>query len=116
MIPKFSIRQLLLAMIAIGMVSACMAGASRGNRVAFALSVAIFSTAIPFVAYAIVHWFAFGLALLKVPKTVTDSSDALATSAGDGLSGGGLVESSPSKINPKSNSNSNSNSNNSQTE
>lgn len=106
MIPKFSIRQLLLAMIVVGMISACMAGASRGYRVAFALSVAIFSTAIPFMAYAIVHWFAFGLAQLKLPKTDAASSDALATSD-DGLSGDGLVESSPSELNRQSNSHSN---------
>ncbi len=65
MIPKFSIRQMLFAMVALGVLSACMAGASRGNRPLFALSVAIFSTVIPFLVYAAVHWFAFALAQLS---------------------------------------------------
>ncbi|MFK7767471.1 MAG: hypothetical protein AB8B55_09645 [Mariniblastus sp.] len=62
MIPKFTIRQMLFAMIAVGLISAFMAGASRGNRSAFALSVATFATVIPFLIYAVVHWSAFAVA------------------------------------------------------
>jgi hypothetical protein len=65
MIPKFSIRQLLLMMIAVGVVSACMAGASRGNRIAFGLSVAIIGTILPFAVFSLVHWFSFALASIR---------------------------------------------------
>lgn len=66
MIPKFSIRQLLLMMIAVGVISACMAGASRGNRVAFGLSVAIIGTILPLAIFAVVHWFSFLLAFIPI--------------------------------------------------
>ena len=66
MIPKFSIRQMLLMMIAIGVISACMAGASRGSSVAFGLSVAIVGTILPFAVYAVVHWFSFSVASIPV--------------------------------------------------
>jgi hypothetical protein len=65
MIPKFSIRQMLLLMIAIGIVAACMAGAARGNRIAFGLSVAIIGSILPFVVMAIVQWFSFAMALIS---------------------------------------------------
>ncbi len=64
MIPKFSIRQLLWAMVAIGMLSLCMSSAARGNRVAFGISVALVGAVFPLTAYAIVHWASFGIANL----------------------------------------------------
>lgn len=82
MIPKFSIRQLLLMMIAVGVISACMAGASRGNRVAFGLSVAIIGTIVPLTVYALVHWVGFLLATIPVAfnsanrKSSADSTQA----------------------------------------
>ncbi len=69
MIPKFSIRQMLLLMIAIGVIAACMAGAARGNKIAFGLSVAIVGSILPMLVMAVVHWFSLGIALLS---TLTD--------------------------------------------
>jgi len=57
---------MLLMMIAIGVISACMAGASRGNRIAFGLSVAIIGTVLPFAVFTLVHWFSFALASLPL--------------------------------------------------
>ena len=62
MIPKFSIRQLLWAMVAIGMLSLCMSSAARGSRVAFGISVAVVGSFIPLLAYAAVHWASFSIA------------------------------------------------------
>ena len=87
MFPKFSIRQMLVVMIVIGVISACMAGASRGNRVAFGLSIAIIGSILPFAVFAVVHWFSFALASVlelvfkqhvePVKKTTGDVSLAL---------------------------------------
>lgn len=62
MIPKFSIRQLLWAMVGIGLFSLCMSSAARGNRIAFGISVAIFGSVIPLSVYALVHWASFAVA------------------------------------------------------
>ena len=64
MIPKFSIRQLLWTMVAIGLLSLCMSSAARGNRVAFGISVALIGSIIPLTVYAVVHWASFGIANL----------------------------------------------------
>lgn len=62
MIPKFSIRQLLWLMVAIGVFSLCMSSAARGNRVAFGISVAVIGSVVPLAVYAIVHWASFAIA------------------------------------------------------
>lgn len=64
MMPKFSIRQLLLAMIGIALISLCMSLAYRGNRPALGLSVAIVGSFLPILVYALVHWLAIAVALL----------------------------------------------------
>lgn len=64
MIPKFSIRQLLWVMVAIGLFSLGMSSAARGNRVAFGISVAVIGAVFPLTAYAIVHWASFAIASL----------------------------------------------------
>ena len=62
MIPKFSIRQLLWGMVAIGVLSLCMSSAARGSRVAFGISVAVVGAFIPLLVYAVVHWASFAIA------------------------------------------------------
>ena len=62
MIPKFSIRQLLWGMVAIGLLSLCMSSAARGSRVAFGISVAVVGAFVPLLAYAVVHWASFAVA------------------------------------------------------
>ena len=62
--PKFSIRQMLLLMVAIGIVSACLAGAFRGNEIAFGLAAAMISTLMIFLVYGIFYWVAMGLILV----------------------------------------------------
>lgn len=56
LLPKFSIRHLMLIMIGIGILSSCLAGASRGNELAFALATAIMVTPVPFLIYGLVYW------------------------------------------------------------
>jgi hypothetical protein len=68
MIPKFSIRQMLILMVAVGVIATFMAGAYRENRIAFGLSVAIFGNILLFVVLAVVHWFAFGVATIWALK------------------------------------------------
>ena len=80
LIPKFSIRQLLLMMVAVGVVSACLAGAYRGSTVAFGLAMGMMATIFPFLAYAIVHWVALGIAELtnlvfKFPSTPAEMAN-----------------------------------------
>lgn len=67
LIPKFSIRQMLQAMVVLGIVSACMAGAMRGSIVAIGLSVAIVGLVVPFGVYACLHWSASLLAGMRSP-------------------------------------------------
>ena len=64
MIPKFSIRQLLWLMVAIGLLSLCMSSAARGSRVAFGISVAVIGAVLPLMVYAVVQWLSFGVANL----------------------------------------------------
>lgn len=77
---------MLLAMIGIGIVSACMAGASRGNAIAIGLATSMLATAVPFAMFAIVYWLAFAMASLTnrapepelvLPKASDESRIAL---------------------------------------
>ena len=72
MIPKFSIRQLLWLMVAIGLFSLCMSSAARGNRVSFGISVAVIGSILPLTAYAVVHWASFAIA--SITRLMVDPS------------------------------------------
>ena len=67
MIPRFSIKHMLCAMIALGMFSFLLANAWRGSHVSQGLSVAIAGAFIPFLAYAALHWLSFAVALIPIP-------------------------------------------------
>ena len=53
---------MLWLMVAIGFVSACLAGASRGSSLGMGLAVAMIATLIPLLVGAVIYWFAVGLA------------------------------------------------------
>jgi hypothetical protein len=60
--PKFTIRMMLILMIGVGVISACMAGASRGSSVAFGLATSMIATVIPFLMLALTYWLGVGVA------------------------------------------------------
>ncbi len=62
-LPKFSIQQLLMFMIVVGGVSACLAGAARGNPVAFGLSVGIGGLILPAMVFAAAYWVLYACAV-----------------------------------------------------
>jgi hypothetical protein len=64
MFPKFSIKQLLLAMIAFAALSACIAGAYRGDLISSGLSWGVVLTIIPLAFCGIVYWLAFTFATI----------------------------------------------------
>lgn len=51
-------------MVAIGVISACLASASRGNSIGMGLAVAMIVTVIPLMTCAIVYWVTLRLAHL----------------------------------------------------
>lgn len=53
--PKFTIRQLLIGMIGLAVVSAILGWAARGNIVAYGLSLSIVGLFIPFLTYAAIY-------------------------------------------------------------
>ena len=64
LLPNFTIRQMLLAMIGVALLSTCFAGAARGSIVAFGLSVAVISLSVPIVVAAVGYWLVYLLAIL----------------------------------------------------
>lgn len=62
LLPRFSIRQLLWGMIGLAAISACFAGATRGNVVAFGLGIGAMTLVVPVLAATVGYWILFGLA------------------------------------------------------
>lgn len=77
MIPKFSIKHILLAMVVLGIFFLFLSSAARGNRIAFGLSVATAAAIIPFIAYAAVHWFSFAIAFIPIPGFQAQSNQGV---------------------------------------
>lgn len=81
-LPKFSIRHLLLMMVGIGVFSACLAGASRGSEIAFALAIAILASGVPFLIYGLTYWVALLVAEGTSQLRNGDSNSIRATDHG----------------------------------
>ena len=64
MIPKYTIQQLLWAMVGLALLALCISSAARGNHIAYGVSVAIFASVVPLLVFAVVHWVAFSIASL----------------------------------------------------
>ena len=65
MLPKFTIKQSLLAMVLFAFLAFCLASAWRGSVIGFGMAagVLIFLIVIP-VTFAVVYWIGFGLATI----------------------------------------------------
>lgn len=59
--PKFTLRQLLIAMILFALVSALLGWTSKGSIVAYGLGLAIVALIIPLSVYSIAFWVCRGL-------------------------------------------------------
>ncbi len=55
---KFSIRQMLLGMVAVAIVCALLGGWANGSAIAYGLTVAILGSAFAFVIFGAVYWIA----------------------------------------------------------
>ena len=56
MIPKFTIRQMLLGMVFLAPIFVVLGLASEGSVIAYGLSVAILGLCIPIVVYPVFYW------------------------------------------------------------
>ena len=65
--PRFSIRQLMLTMFVLALLSACLAGAYRGSSFAFGLIVSLVLSVVPLSLMAMVYWLGV-LMRIRVPK------------------------------------------------
>ncbi|MCH2181178.1 MAG: hypothetical protein MK108_04155 [Mariniblastus sp.] len=61
LIPKVTIRQMLLGMTILGFYSMILSWAAQGSVIGYSLSVSIALLILPFAAYAAVYWLLFGL-------------------------------------------------------
>ena len=59
LIPKFSIRQMLLTMIGIGVVCACLGSAARGSIIGFGLSVGLAMLILIAIVVTCMYWVLF---------------------------------------------------------
>lgn len=65
LIPKFSISQMLLAMVGLAVVSAILADAARGGNVAIGLSLALAGLIVPAMVATLAYWLLFFLSSLN---------------------------------------------------
>jgi hypothetical protein len=85
---------MLMLMVAVGVIATCMAGAYRGNRIAFGLSVAIVGNILPLMVLAAVHWFAFGVAAISALMNPVNEKQLSYSTTGSAIEndpGGGSV-------------------------
>lgn len=84
LLPKFSIKQLFLLMIAFALISALFG--ARSSLVASGLGVALFLTVIPFLCYAVVHWLAVLIAMvLPKPRGLEGFNEPAAIAGGQAV-------------------------------
>jgi hypothetical protein len=70
---RFSIQQLMLSMIALGVAFTCLAGAARGSHVAFGLSVSLLGLLIAAIVAAVAYWALYGLAVMTTTTNARHS-------------------------------------------
>ena len=70
LLPRFTIRQLLLCMVGVAFVCMVLGFAARGNVVAWGMGLAMLGLFIPIGVYAAVYWFTLGVSkILPGPTT-----------------------------------------------
>ena len=65
LLPTFSIRQLLIAMIGVAFLSACLAGAYRGNLIFYGMIVGIVTMIVSIVGLGVAYWLALLIAKMS---------------------------------------------------
>ncbi len=71
LLPRFSIRQLLIAMIGVAFLSACLAGAYRGNLIFYGLIVGVVTMIVSMVGLGVAYWLA--LLIAKMSQSLVGS-------------------------------------------
>lgn len=70
MLPKFSLKQLLIGIVFCAIISGIFSIAGRGNLIAYGLSVAILGLIIPFSIYGVCYWLAKLFSMLRSSDSV----------------------------------------------
>ena len=68
LLPKFTIRQLMLIIVIFAFCSAILGWAARGSYLAYGLGIAMIGLIIPFSVYAVVYWTLVGLSNARKQK------------------------------------------------
>jgi hypothetical protein len=75
LLPKFTIRQLLLGMVGVSVVCMVLAFAARGNVVAYGMGLAVLGVFVPLGVYAAVYWAVLSFSKIlpgaQVPESVS---------------------------------------------
>jgi hypothetical protein len=71
LLPRYSLKQIFLAMVGVALVMACLASAYRGSMVGMCLIAGVVSSAIPLLCLGLVYWVTYGLrCFLRRPSIV----------------------------------------------
>ena len=81
LLPKITLRHIMIAVTVLAFYCAAIASAARGNVVAYSMSLSIALLLIPFAFYGIVYWTLFGFARLGRSVFGNRSQPVPATSA-----------------------------------
>ena len=65
LLPKFSIRQMLIAMVGVGFLSMCFAGAYRGDITTYGLTIGLAALIVPIVGLSVAYWSVYLIALIS---------------------------------------------------
>ncbi len=68
LLPKFTIRQLMMIIVVFAICSAILGWAARGSYLAYGLGVAMIGLVVPFSVYAAVYWTLVGLSHVRQQK------------------------------------------------
>lgn len=83
-----------MAMIGLGIAFTCMAGAARGNHIAYGLSVSLLGLMIAAIIAAITYWALYGLAIMTTSVVSRNDDDhTLVTADNPSFSGDANAES-----------------------
>jgi hypothetical protein len=66
LLPKFSIRQMLIAMVGVGFLSTCFAGAYRGDLTTYGLTIGLAALIVPIIGLTLAYWSVYSLARISV--------------------------------------------------
>jgi hypothetical protein len=86
MLPKFTIRQLLIGTFAVAILAIGIAAAYRGNTIAYGLVLAPILMVVPFVAFSAIYWISYWIAsIFYAPIHSTESSSFIQVAPGSKL-------------------------------